>query len=833
MADVVDLKFLNRLDLPLMGTSSPKTAPAFISVLVSLSNPTFGRIWRRALSTFGSGTRKAMARGAKLRLRTRGMQKLSFVLLLGACIAPAQAQDAAQAPPEADTKQLERLIETLEDEGKRRTLVEDLKALIAARQKAEARAEQPVGAQLLETLSDRVGQAGRRLGDAAATLVDFPKLVDWIGKSLSDPETRSTWLSVILKLAVILTAGLAAEWLALRGLRRPRAAIETKSADGFWLHLTFAATRTMLELVAVAFFAAGAYGAMALTAPPHEGQVIALALINASLIARAVMSIARMILAPRVSSMRLIAADDETANYAFVWIRRLTNVTAYGFFILGVALALGLADAAHTVLVKLLGLTIGLFLIMLALQNRQAVAGLIRGDENGSLRGFRDRLADIWHILMILYLVVVYGVWAIDLAGGFDFVARATVLTAAILIVSQAAIHLLSRLVRRGFSLSDEQKRRFPGLEGRANRYLPMLLIAIKAAVYGAAALALLDVWGLEVLAWLAGPVGAAVLPRVATIALIVVLALVVWEVTSVSIERYLTATDREGNALTRSQRAQTLLPLLRNVVLIVLSVLVVLTVLSELGVNIGPLIAGAGIVGLAVGFGAQTIVKDFITGFFILIEDSVAVGDIVRLGSHSGVVEAMSIRSIQLRNLSGQVHRIPFSEVSTTINMSKGFSYAVFDVGVGYSEDVDRVLDVVRRLGEELQADPEYTSAILDPIQIMGVQELGDSAVVVRSRIRVQPGKQFGIQRAFYRMVKKRFDKEGIEIPFPHRTLYFGEDSRSEAPPAHIRMETREGAKSEPAGPAKPMSRRPEGERRNAGAAPSDTEIDPAADSE
>ena len=761
------------------------------------------------------------------------LQRLLFLLLLGAFILPAQAQDASETSAAGDTKQLERLVETLEDEGKRKAFVDDLKAMIAAQQKAEARAEQPIGTQLLETLSDRVEEAGQRLGDAAATLVDFPKLVDWIGKSLSDPETRSLWLSVILKLAIILAAGLAAEWLALWALRKPRAAIETKSADGFWLHLTFVVTRTMLELVAVAFFAAGAYGAMALTAPPHQGQVIALALINASLIARAVTAVARMVLAPRVSSMRLIPADDETANYAFVWIRRLTNVTAYGFFILDAALALGLADAAHTVLVKLLGLMIGLLLIMLVLQNREAVADLIRGDENGPLRGFRDRLADIWHILLILYLVVVYGVWAIELAGGFDFVARATVLTVVILIVSQAAIHLLTRLVRRGFSLSDEQKQRFPGLEDRANRYLPVLLIAIKVVVYGAAVLALLDVWGLEVFAWLTGPIGTAVLSRVVTIALIIVLALVVWEATSVSIERYLTATDREGNALTRSQRAQTLLPLLRNVVLIVLTVLVVLTVLSELGVNIGPLIAGAGIVGLAVGFGAQTMVKDFITGFFILIEDSVAVGDIVRLGGHAGRVEAMSIRSIQLRDLSGQVHRIPFSEVSTTINMSKGFSYAVFDVGVGYSEDVDRVLDVVRELGEALKADPEYASAILDPIEIMGVQELGDSAVVVRSRIRVQPGKQFGIQRAFYRMIKKRFDEEGIEIPFPHRTLYFGEDSRGEAPPARIRMETPEDGKAGPADPAKPISRRPEGERRNAGATSSDTEIGPAIDSE
>jgi small conductance mechanosensitive channel len=744
------------------------------------------------------------------------LQRLLVIFLLAFVALPATAAEPGKAPAKTETKDLERLVNTLEDPAKRDAFVADLKSLISAQKGTKEAVEKPVGSKLLEAVSEKVESVGKELADAAATLIDLPQLATTLRQAMSNPESRSLWLMVLLKLAAILAAGLAGEWLALLAMRRPRAAIETQTTDGFWVHLVFVILRTALELVAVAAFAAAAYGMMTLTAPAHQGQVIAIALINASVIARAVTAVARMLLAPRVASMRLIPMTDETANYSFVWIRRLTNLCAYGFLLLNAALALGLAQAAYQLLLKLLGLLVGLLLVMLVLQNRQHVAARIRGDGNGALRQVRGRLADIWHILLIIYLVVTYGVWVLDLPGGFEFVLRATVLTVVVIAVVRGLIELIERGVKRAFALKDEQKRRFPGLEARANRYLPMLMTALKAVLSIMAGIALLEVWGLDIFDWLSGPVGQAVLQRVVTIVLIVAVALLVWEVVSAAIEQYLAGKDREGNAVTRSQRAQTLLPLVRNVVFVVLAVMVVLTVLSELGINIGPLIAGAGIVGLAVGFGAQTIVKDFITGFFILIEDTVAVGDIVELGGHSGKVEAMSIRSIQLRDFSGQVHRIPFSEVTTTVNKSKDFSFATFDIGVGYSEDIDRCIEVIRDVGNEMVADEEYAAVIDGDINIMGVQALGDSAVVIRARIRVKPGKQFGLQRAFNRLIKMRFDAEGIEIPFPHRTLYFGEDSSGNAPDARVRLvdaRTKQAGTAAAATPAK----RPEGEARSA----------------
>tara|TARA_B100001123_G_scaffold228801_1_gene257443 strand:- start:237 stop:1016 length:780 start_codon:yes stop_codon:yes gene_type:complete len=218
-----------------------------------------------------------------------------------------------------------------------------------------------------------------------------------------------------------------------------------------------------------------------------------------------------------------------------------------------------------------------------------------------------------------------------------------------------------------------------------------------------------------------------------------------------------------------------------------VLVTLVVMVTLSELGLNIGPLLAGAGVIGLAVGFGAQTLVKDIITGLFILIEDHISVGDVVKVGSHSGLVEKLTLRTIQLRDPGGTVHVIPFSEVTTIENLTKDFSRYVFDVGIAYRENTDRVVDVLHELGEELLKDEHYGELILEPLEVLGVDSFGDNAVVIKARITTKPAKQWVVGREFNRRIKNRFDELGIEMPFPHRTIYFGEDASGSAPPARI----------------------------------------------
>ena len=327
-------------------------------------------------------------------------------------------------------------------------------------------------------------------------------------------------------------------------------------------------------------------------------------------------------------------------------------------------------------------------------------------------------------------------------------------------------------------------------METRANRYVWVLRRTMEVIVYGLAALTILQAWSIDVFSVFATDLGRTIVARSFSILVIVLISLFVWEMASAGIDRLLSATTKDGSGVLQSARARTLLPLARSALLIAIAVTATLAGLSELGVNIAPLLAGAGVVGLAVGFGAQTLVKDIITGAFILFEDTIAVGDVISVGGLSGSVEALTVRTIRLRDYHGTVHTIPFSAVDSVTNMTKDFAYFVAEVGVAYRENTDDVVAALREVGADLAADPEYADAILAPIDIAGVDRFDDSAVIIRASIKVTGGEQWRIKRGFNRRMKYKFDEAGIEIPFPHTTVFFGEDRDGQAPSAKLQVE-------------------------------------------
>lgn len=226
-------------------------------------------------------------------------------------------------------------------------------------------------------------------------------------------------------------------------------------------------------------------------------------------------------------------------------------------------------------------------------------------------------------------------------------------------------------------------------------------------------------------------------------------------------------------------QRVATLVGLVRTIALVLIWGLVAVLALDQLGLNVAPLLAGAGIAGLAVGFGAQNLVRDLISGFFLVLEDQVRVGDVAVVNGTGGLVEAITFRTIVLRDLAGVVHVFPHGTVSTLSNMTKGWSAYVIDVGVAYKEDTDRVVGVMRRVAEDLRADPAYGPAMLEPLEVFGVDGFGDSAVTIKARLKTLPMQQWAVGREYRRRLKKAFDAEGIEIPFPHRSIYVGEATK------------------------------------------------------
>ena len=227
------------------------------------------------------------------------------------------------------------------------------------------------------------------------------------------------------------------------------------------------------------------------------------------------------------------------------------------------------------------------------------------------------------------------------------------------------------------------------------------------------------------------------------------------------------------------AERLHTISGLAKNAVNVLVVSAAVLMVLQEFGVDITPLLTAAGIGGLAIGFGAQNLVRDVISGFFLILEDQIHVGDVVSVDGTAGLVEAVKLRTIVLRDLSGTVHVVPNGSINTLSNMTKDFSYAVLDVGVAYKEDTDRVVDVLQQVGQTLENDDLFSPSILAHLEVLGVNEFGDSAVSIKIRIKTLPLKQWMIERELRRRIKKTFDAKGIEIPFPHISVYYGEASK------------------------------------------------------
>ncbi len=301
----------------------------------------------------------------------------------------------------------------------------------------------------------------------------------------------------------------------------------------------------------------------------------------------------------------------------------------------------------------------------------------------------------------------------------------------------------------------------------RADRIMVGVGYVVATAMIAASVALVVVGWGWIDAATLFADRGGAALWSIASAVLVAVLAALVWSMLAAWIDTRLT---RQGNAPV-SARSRTLLALLRNAVAIVFAVFSVMIILSQIGIDVAPLLAGAGVVGLAIGFGAQKLVQDIINGVFIQLENAINEGDVVGVAGITGGVEKVTLRSVTLRTLDGAAHIVPFSSVDTVTNMTRDFSFHVAEIGVAYKEKVPRVKDAMREAFETVRAEFPAT-AILDDLDMQGVIALADSAVVVRARIKTQPGKQWAIGRRYTEVVKEVLDARGIEIPFPHTQI-------------------------------------------------------------
>ncbi|MBN9511131.1 MAG: mechanosensitive ion channel [Alphaproteobacteria bacterium] len=624
------------------------------------------------------------------------------------------------------------------------------------------------------------------------SLTDFPLLTRWVGHIIHNRDTRVDLLRALWKLAVVMAVAVGAERLAVRLLaptiavlerrappveqaRPPRTAgtVERRRHIPPLLSLRrmpFAALRFAIDVLPI--IAVGAIGYVLLSTPlgaPDTARLMILAVLNAYLLTRFVVTATRALVSPERPALRPLPLGDTAAGFILAWVRRIAIIAVFGYAFAEVGLLFGLYRVAHDALLKLVALAVGICLVVVVLLARLPVAERIRGHANGSggaIAMLRNRLASVWHIVAVFYILALWLVWALELPDGF---ARLVHVFVAALVVLGAA-RLLNiwtiRGLERALRIDPAVAARHPGLELRARRYHPIARASLSAVIAAVALIVLFQAWGLNSFSWFAtGGLGGRLVSALIDIVLTLLAALLAWEAANAAVQRYLARLTREAQAA-RSARLRTLLPMFRTALLVAICLVAALIVLSEIGVNIAPLLAGAGVVGLAIGFGSQRLVQDIITGLFLLLENTMQVGDVVTLGGLSGTVEALSIRTIRLRALDGSVHIIPFSAVTTVTNMTRDFGYAVLDINVGLNEEPDHVTDVVRAVARDMRAEPRWASSIRDDLEVLGVEKFVDLAFVLRMRIQTVPGQRWAVARELNRRIKLRFDELAIESP-------------------------------------------------------------------
>jgi small conductance mechanosensitive channel len=502
----------------------------------------------------------------------------------------------------------------------------------------------------------------------------------------------------------------------------------------------------------------------------RQAQLSVTGTANAYLACRFSLAFFRFLIAPEAPPLRLLNMPDKRAIRLMAWIALLLGSCAAGFIIVSVSEILGLSPPGTRAVTALFALLIHIEIAIAVWQSRFVVAGWIRGRRKTTYTAsFRSGLASIWHYLALFYIL---SLW-VALAGGvhhaFGLLLRVVVVFIAATALGRQAWKGSTHLLDRLFPDPDSGAARHPKFAARARAYNPLVRVLIRVVIAALVLIASLLGWGINVVPWLLNdPIIRALIIALISIIITIAVALFLWEVCNAYILGRIDRLSSTGRTR-QASRLRTLLPMLRATIGVVIGLTAGLICLSKIGVNAAPLLAGAGVVGIAVGFGSQKLVQDIITGLFLLLEDAMQVGDVVTLASMTGTVERLSIRTIRLRGGDGSINIIPFSAVTTVTNMTRDFGYAQISIQVAYDEDLPHVYAVMTDIARTMRAEPAWGAMIRDDLQIFGLDEFGASALVITGQIRTGPGQHWAVRREFYARAKRRFVEENIEIPYTY----------------------------------------------------------------
>ena len=496
---------------------------------------------------------------------------------------------------------------------------------------------------------------------------------------------------------------------------------------------------------------------------------------------------ARVIFSPEAASLRLFPMEDQSASFLYKWILRILFIVGFFAGISDIFRRLDVSSQLYLMMSSSEGTVVILALIIMIWQSRKRVGQAIWNEETEPESGgrpLRAAFAKHWHYFAIFCVLVAGGIWTAKALNNESVDSLNLILSIFLIPIVIGVDQWVQRLLkiasgesRETIDLSGDEPTEIDEQDEAAAKmdlthYVPLIRRFFRIFLIAFLFFFSLRLWGIDI------SIGRMFTRSALSIVLILLLSFITWQLIKARIDQKLKEEmpdeeeeAEEGGA--GGSRMGTLLVLLRKFVLAVMFVIVSLIVLSSLGVNIGPLIAGAGVLGLAIGFGAQTLVKDIISGVFFLMDDAFRVGDFIETGGTKGSVEHISLRSLRLRNPRGPVHTIPFGSMGTVTNMSRDYIITKLDFRVRYDTDVDKVRKIIKKINMEIEKDPEMGPNLLDKIKSQGVKELDDSAMIMRLKFKTIPGEQFVIRREVFRMIQESFREYGIEFAHRNVTVY------------------------------------------------------------
>jgi len=711
--------------------------------------------------------------------------------------------DVARLPEHIEADKVDDFMAALSDEQVRRLLIEALKKQAAEEATAIPAKKEMTGiAGFIDAVRAKVDLIRLRIEELkasdAAKMTEIPSLYSYLGKGERDANSTGVIISAIL----VFLAAFFVEFLFYRYTAAVRRRIVATPPVDWKAKLSALGLRGLLDLVSICVFATAVLAIFHLFLGRTMPQrVLVATYLAAVLIVRAAYLLSRLLLAPRTPALRILPLGDETALYLHRWIMAIVAVGSFGLLTCGIFRLAGTPETIHFIMISIVGLVLAIMLITMILQKRKPVMQALTG--NLPPTSLRARLAIYWHHFAIFGVVLLWifsvlnRLLAGDQPGGY--LGLKTLLIVPLYFLLD---WILRRILEVAFGIvqkpddpgatAQTAKKTDPGTavengsgDTAANTVAEpspsrLDIGRLRKIVRGGLRVALaflmffwiMRIWGVEL------KIGQEVARAAFNILVVVLVCFVAWELGNAAIKRRLAKEmpeededDEKEEGGSGGSRIATLLVLLRKFMLVVIIVLASLIILSSVGVNIGPLIAGAGVIGLAIGFGAQTLVKDIISGMFFLIDDAFRVGDYVDTGKQKGTVAAISLRSLRLRHPRGMVYTIPFSDISSVTNFSRDYIITKLDFRVPFDSDLEQVRKLVKKkVYQKIMEDPELGKKLLGPIKSQGVREVDDSAMIVRVKYKTAPGEQFAIRKQVYRLMQEGFQEAGLK--FAHRNV-------------------------------------------------------------